>query len=463
LGTHAFKTYDFTSDYFYKNSTFKFLTFASPCLSMRVFLFQQNMGNISILPRKFSELAAASVYCQALNEDASWLCPVYGESSFDVGHDGTIHYYRAMVDGSYVRAEYGGGDFLRVVMPDGEEVFFHYSQVFQPTRAAQKRIGTTAQVLAIAYQNANRQMAILSEFIREAEMLNADIERFRKVFNDFSAMGTNCDLAAPRMVVAVVPEQLTALEGLKMASPIRTLATSGLPQLYARVIRPDLWWKGYKWEFFFIDVDADGKLFENVIHVANVCYGRFEKPNDPPDYDLEAYAMDVAAIGKAFGDGVQSVAAEGSYALKTQYLERQLIGGFIPAVYYRCPFKDGGKITYEHLVGGRDSDAIDAVYEPFRRGVGERQRDVKPYFFGAVQKNLEQISKSGENSFITGEQVQGILGAVQAGIDYGGNRLNSVVTQVGAVNNEMQQSFAISTAAIEVIGEGKRRGLSNMR
>ncbi|MDR2677489.1 MAG: hypothetical protein LBB26_02910 [Puniceicoccales bacterium] len=451
------------NSYFYKNSTFKFLTFPDPYPSIPFLYAIKDMKGTTILPRKFGELAAASVYFQALDMDTSRLRPVYEESSFDTDPDGTIHYYKVTIDGSYVRATYGMGDFVKATRPDGSEIFFHYSQVFQPTRAAHQQLGITAQVLAIAYQNANRQMATLSEFIREAEMVNARIERFRSFFNDLSAMASGCDLAAPHMVLPFVQEQLTTLESLGITSPVGTLATRGLPQLYARVVRPDLWWDGYKWEFFFIDVDADGRSFENVVHEDRVCYGRFEKPKDPPDYDLEAYSGDMEAMGKTFDGDAWNKAVESSHALKTQHEKRWLVGGFIPAAYYRCVFKDDGKITYEHVCGGQDNGTVDKVYELFQNEVGECQKSVRPYFVGTARKTLENIRETGEGGYITGVETQEVLGAVQAGIDYSSNRLQGIVTQVAAMNNEMEQGFAIATAIIEASGESRRRGLSNMR
>jgi hypothetical protein len=257
---------------------------------------------------------------------------------------------------------------------------------------------------------------------------------------------------------------LEALEDLGITSPIGSLATQSLPQLYARVVHPDLWWNGYKWEFFFIDRDADGKLFENVVHEERICYGRFGKPTDPPDYDLAAYTGSVEVLEKAFGGWASSGAATGdSYPFKTWYRERQLIGGFIPAVYYRCVFADDGKIVYEHVCGGRDNGAIDKVYELFKNGVGDCRKDAKPYSFGAARKTLDELRKSGEDGYLTGEEIQKYLGTLQSGIDYTNNRLHSVVTQVAALHGEMEQSFAVATAIIETTGESRRRVLTNAR
>jgi hypothetical protein len=419
---------------------------------------------MTILPKKFSELAAASVYHQLPNIDVMQLHPAYEESSFDTDADGTIHYYKAMIDGSFVRAGCNGGDFVKATTPNGEEVFFHYSQVFQPTQAAQKKMGITAQVLAVAYQNTTRQMAILSEFVREAETLNASIEQFRRVFNGLSTLCTGCDFASPRMVLPVAREQLEALENLKITLPVGELATRGLPQLYARVIQPDLWWDGYKWEFFFIDADADGKLFKNVVHEDRVCYGRFGSPSDSPKYDLAAYINSAETMGKTFGEKAHglSVAKESADVFDTRHHERWY-GGFTPTVYYRCVFKDDGQIAYEHVCGGKSNGSSDRVYELFENGIGRCEKKVSPYFCGAVRKTLKQIQKSGESGYITGAETQEILGTVQTSIDYSNNRLQGIVTQVAAMNNEMEQSFGVATATIEATGENRRRVLSNAR
>ncbi|MDR0727510.1 MAG: hypothetical protein LBF26_01270 [Puniceicoccales bacterium] len=420
------------------------------------------MNRVTAVPKKFNELATASVYCQLLNGDVQLLRPVYDASFFDVDLDGAIRYYKMTVDGSYVRAGCEGGDFVKAILPSGEEVFFHYSQVFQPTREVQSQMGITTQVLAVAYQNANRQMAIMSEFVREAEKINADISRFRDIFNDLSTLCSGCDPASPRMALPFAQGQLEALEKLKITSPIGALHTRSLPQLYARVIQPDWWWRGYEWEFFFIDVDENGKLFKNVVHEDRVCYGRFGKPNDPPEYDLAAYMDDAEAKGKPFTGESRDLPEDGSDTFDTLHHERWY-GGFTPSVYYRCVFMDDGRIAYEHVCGGKNNGAVDKVYELFAHGVGRFEKNVKPYFCGAIRKTLEEIRKSGENGYITEAETQKILGTVQTSIDYGNNRLQGVITRVTAVNNEMEQSFAVATATIEATGEVRRRVLSNAR
>jgi hypothetical protein len=319
------------------------------------------------------------------------------------------------------------------------------------------------QVLVVAYQNANRQMAVLSEFIREAEMLNASIERFRSVFNALSNLYTGYDLAAPQMVLPFEPKQVTAMENLRMTSPIGTFATQNLPQLYVRVVEPDFWWNGYKWEFFFIDVDSEGKFFENVVHEDHVCYGRFEKACDPPAYDLETYASAVKAMEGAAGGKAWQEAGETSYAFKTRHQERWLRGGFTPAVYYRCAFNASGEIAYEHVFGGVGGGAIEKVYELFANGVSESQKCVAPNFFGAVRKTLEEIRKRGADCYIMGAEIQAILDTLRANIDYIGNSLQGVVTQVAVANNDMEQSFAVATSIIEAAGEGQRRTMSSVR
>lgn len=413
------------------------------------------------MPENFNDLAKASVYCTALGLESERLRPAYKD--FDITANGTIRYYRITADGSYVRAQNGAGDFLRAVTADGREVFLHYSQAFQPTQAEQQKIGITMQVLSVAYQNANQQMAILSEFIREAEVLNSIIERFQSVFNSLSNLYAGCNPANPHMVLPFEQKQLTALEDLKMPSAVGTFATHGLPQLYARVIEPDLWWNGHKWEFFFIDVDSDGNPFENVVHETKVCYGRFGSPNDPPDYKLESYTSSVERMEKSFGSDAQNSPDAESYAFKTWYQKRWWSDAFTRAIYFRCTFKSDGKVVYEPFCGGRADVDITEVYKIFAHGVSEHQKAVGRDFFGVIQKKFEEIIKDDKRCYITGAKIQEILDAVRLSIDCNSSLLQETIIRVGAVNNDMEQCFSVATSTIEATGEGRRRTLANTK
>ncbi|MDR1456831.1 MAG: hypothetical protein LBI34_02120 [Puniceicoccales bacterium] len=422
------------------------------------------MENGTILPRKFNEFAVVSVYYQLLGGKTVLLHPVYSMDRFDAAPDGTMYYYRVTIDGSYVRTTYGDGDFVKAISPDGEEIFFHYTQVFRPTHAAQKRMGITAQVLAVAFQNTNRQIAKLRGFIREAEKINATIERLRNFFNDISSLCTSYDPANRRMVVPFANGQMEILEKLKVPSPIAALHTRSLPQLYARVIQPDLWWQGYKWEFFFIDVGSDGKPFKNVVHETRIYYDRSDKTNVQPNYDLGEYTNKLKATEGAFvgKNSNKSGTGNDSDVFDTRH-HHHWYGGSAAAIYYRCVFTDEGKIAYEPVCGGGDNNTVDKAYEILENGVGKCKKNVKPYFCGADIKGLAEIVTSGKDGYITFEEAQALRDTMRASIDHDNNHLQGLTTLIAAVNNDLEQSFSVATAAVEASGEGRRRTAANAR
>jgi hypothetical protein len=422
------------------------------------------MTDGALLPRYFKDLATASVYYQLIGREQSQLEPVLEECCFDCDSDGCIHYYKTTSMGTYVRAEYPLGDFLKATLPDGRQIYFHYSQVFSPTAEAQKRMGVLTRILGIAYQNANRQMALMTEFVREAEMINTTIEKFQKVFSDLTAMAVNYDLATQEMVQLFAPGQLKAFDALKITSPISSLRTRCLPQLYVRVTQPDLWWNGYLWEFFFIDVGGDGKLFKNIVHEKRVCYGRFGEPSEPPEYKVENY-VDHPRI-KEKTDNMDrlngALLTQKSEAFDTNH-HRRWYGGFTPSVYFKCIFTDEGQVAYEHLYGGKNNGESEKVYEIFENGISGSKSDVKPVLCGAERQSLDQIKQEGKDSFITATEVQKILDTLQMTMSCHNNQLQEIIMEVNAIHGEMEQSFGTATAVIEAFGETKRRVTTNLR
>ncbi|MDR2677735.1 MAG: hypothetical protein LBB26_04225, partial [Puniceicoccales bacterium] len=110
-------------------------------------------------PVNFNDLKAASVYYEILDCDPTNLQAICPEEQFEKRPDGTLSYYNATANGSYVHASGNRGEFVKMTRSDGREVFLHYSQVFGPTLAARRRMGILAQALGAAYQSTNRQMA----------------------------------------------------------------------------------------------------------------------------------------------------------------------------------------------------------------------------------------------------------------------------------------------------------------
>ncbi|MDR0727511.1 MAG: hypothetical protein LBF26_01275 [Puniceicoccales bacterium] len=125
---------------------------------------------------------------------------VYGESR--------LRAYRAKAGGGYVYDP--DGEFFQIGrLPDSQgsvaETFYaHRSQLFKPAEYVLRAMNIIALAMAVAFQNAQIQMAQMADYVREAEMINAKIAELNGLYSDLNLLLTSFDNYANKYAATVV-------------------------------------------------------------------------------------------------------------------------------------------------------------------------------------------------------------------------------------------------------------------
>jgi hypothetical protein len=417
-------------------------------------------------PMNFADLRAESVYYELLGCQDKLLQQIRNDGWFDIQSDDTINYYRATTSGSYVRAEGNRGEFVRFVGNDGDEVFFHYSQVFGPTEAAHKQMNLLTYVLGAVYQNTYRQKAALTDLLTEAEALNEYMRTLHRVYFDFAANTVNYDSAHVGMVQEVTPALLKFYKNAGLTFPLNRICEGIIPRIYARIVEQSEEFKDYAWTIFFIAANnQEIKLKEQTI---NYWYQwlPFYKRIQPPAYTL-AELKELTAF-KDINKNVTSMNGIAASIEEHRLESRTEPAGISPSLdlletfYATCYFDVEGNMRYSNFFGTVKTN-VDLWAPPTIDCVNGKKKVHISDISASLTVPIGDVISGRKKGYIVQREMNAFLDQIRNQMDQLNNELQSVETMIGTHNQDMQQNYGVATSAIEASEETQKRTTGNIR
>lgn len=390
------------------------------------------------IPSNWNELAQYSVYYELLGEDTSKLNSIYDESEFELDSDGKIVYYGASYDGGYSR-DIAGGEFLRArhINENGEvvDVFLHYTQVFQPTEAARKTMDYATTILGIIYQNTNRQLAYMEDYITQAKRANEALEKLTELYNRFTVNASNMDTASKEASTYITADQIRAYLDAGMTLPQTEFITGVniIPYFYYT-------WTTYssgsysvpEYIWYMPDCNSDGFYFSKLV-------GR----SSSEDYDK--WNVDEKVVNGSLLDS---------------YLQEEVNKRFTNEHILDFFKSEGSKnIKSEVKAGIGYSTSIQWAEGELKDGAWDQGSDYdEDHYVSAGDykrtSSLEEVLENNYNVYLNYSEMASIQDQVRAQIDVANNILSTITTMVGVANNDMNQNFNIGTATLATIENG---------
>jgi hypothetical protein len=421
-------------------------------------------------PLHFDDLKAVSVYYEILGCDPRNLQAIHPEARFEKREDGTLSYYRATANGSYVRAEGNHGEFVKFTTDDGREVFFHYSQVFGPTAAARRRMDTLAYVLGTTYQSTYRQMAMLNDLINEAAALNEAMRKFNDIYYSFSANALNYDSGLTNQMLSIDPALLRLYMDNGLQLPLNRICNGLIPQLYVEIkdlSRPRSLWLHRRWSIFFIDNTGDYPCGASVVASADITYSNWGvgdlEPQPPPRYSLKDF-LDSQTIKRLMRN---PKATEKQFSSKAKYKLKSDPNGLTYTLdgrfYGKCSFDIDGNAILEYFFGASNSNDFDLT-KPYKAKICEdsREVDISASCYSHTISPEEVLNGDGVGYFSRNE-ANAFLDQIRIAIDQLNNKLSGISTMISVNNQDLQQNYAVATAALEVSEEAQKKTTRNIR
>lgn len=391
------------------------------------------------IPSYWDGLAKSSVYYELLDEDTGKLEPIYEKAEFELDNNGKIVYYGASYDGGYSR-DIAGGEFLRARHIDESgkvvDVFLHYTQVFQPTSAARKTMDYATTILGVIYQNTNRQLAYMEDYLTQAKRANEVLEKLTELYNRFTVNATNMDTTDDQTYTYFTADQIRTYLSLGMELPQSQFLTGVNITPYCHT-----YWSGYEgdhewayWEIPDWKYDSDKK--ENVFYLKSIVDGDIYDGFD--DWDEDGKVENGFLYDSFLQENVENYF----------YGDPEHMMGFFKAVG-NVNIKSTTIPSEKYYTGRLDEDGL------WYRDGGHYDED--HYISAADYKrvsSLDEVLENDYNVYMNYSEMVSIQDQVRAQIDVANNILDTITTMVGVANNDMNQNFTIGTSTLATVENG---------
>jgi hypothetical protein len=178
-----------------------------------------------------------------------------------------LTYYAAQADGTY--AESANGEFIkaRTKGSGAHDVYVHYTQVFQPNEDTRNGFDIMTMVYGVMYQNANYQLARMSNLLDQAERLNENMRVLVGLYQNFMAIQANVPTGARSATVL----DYTALQAFMDAGidlPQSQVMVGLVPVMYYSAWSngvTETVWDEAKYQIFRLSSEASSGEHDNYI------------------------------------------------------------------------------------------------------------------------------------------------------------------------------------------------------
>jgi hypothetical protein len=173
---------------------------------------------------------------------------------------GTLQYYKAMHDGSFVPSS--SGEFLKVKTTSGEEKIIHYSQALLPTDEAKQKMSLMMVIMGAIYQNTYFQMARLNDLIDAAETLQKQMARMSYLYNYYTTRQSEVPQGT-RDFIVMSKADLDGLTAAGVTPPNEEVMVGILPRIYIDACT--YWYFPYGHELavasYYFSADGSGNYY----------------------------------------------------------------------------------------------------------------------------------------------------------------------------------------------------------
>jgi hypothetical protein len=349
--------------------------------------------------------------------------------------------------------------------------------VFGPTLAARRRMGILAQALGAAYQSTNRQMAMLNDLITEAAALNESMRKFNDIYYSFAARAINYNSGLTNQMLMIEPALLKLYLDNGLRFPLNRICNGLIPQLYAKIRGVTHWAEVddrpkrgaiyYAWEIFFINNTGASPIAQN-LWTDYVCYindDSVKGPHPPPLHTINDCVgrQEISTITNNPAAVVKQFTSTDKYKLSSEYVNE--FGGHF---YAKCNFAASGNMTYKYFFGigdPKDSSKIDLTkpYDMTGAESGtEREVDVSASCYSYTVP-VEQVLDGSKIGYFSQKEANALLDQIRIAIDQLNNKLSGLSTVIGVYNQDLQQNYAVATAALEATEEAHQKTTRNIR
>jgi hypothetical protein len=368
--------------------------------------------------------------------------------------------YRAKSGGDYVYDP--DGDFFQVRRKNQEgqicEIFYvHRSQFFKPLPYVQSAMGVIASAMAVAFQSAQVLMAQMANYVREAEMINAEIVSLNILYADLNLLLSSfTNLGNKYAAVVVYPEQHLWQQ----------LADLGFVEL-SHFIKMGIKFRPILLEIDLTDPeDPDWLAFRleyshSQDKIVSYQYPRKQQWGTTKDWIKNDRGEALGQIGndpwaaRSYTDA-ETVAKiigleNASIHFNINTVKRLLLGGddskCYDTSYYSSRWYQSSLIMQHEKFGG----GYDSGYNGDSRN--DFQIALTRYFNPNDGKTVQQIIDGNLKSIIRLWDARKYVDDVRQRIECVNNRLQGATTYTSMTNQDMQANFSVATNIISSTGQ----------
>jgi hypothetical protein len=366
--------------------------------------------------------------------------------------------YRAKSGGDYVYDP--NGDFFQVRYKDQsgqiiETFYIHRSQFFKPVSYVLEKMSVIALAMAVAFQSSQIQLSQMSDFIREAEMINAKISNLNNVYSDINLLlSTFSDLSNKYAAVSVYPEQHL----------LERLVDHGFVEL-DHVIQ-----MGIQFRPILLEIDlTDGSGTDWISF--RLTYSAVDKKISAHQYSRKQQTATIKDwVKNSEGDALGQIGGDAAPAFTDADTVAKLISMDDVPIHFdintarRCLLGGDNSKCFDTTRNGGGWSKGELIQEhekfggPYDSGYNKDSRNdftvaMSRYFMPSASKTVENIIDESLPYLVRLWDVRKYADDIRQKIEYTNNQLQTATTYISMTNQDMQANFSTATNMISTAGQ----------